>query len=222
MIAEEPINISEPDLSTQKGTTILFILKIIKKTPFYFNKALINPKLSKPLNENKLTQIFVEQINAILHEYEVPISALTQFNDLIYNTKGIPDFYFYKMEIGNTNEPLFVLESKRLPSLTFETEYVKGKTNNGGIERFKLEKHGKGLSECGMIGFIEDENCAYWKTKINSWIIDLANSGGFWNNGEILIELENQIDYSYLNSVADTISSKRITLHHFWIEINNP
>ena len=224
MIADEFSYTQEPITSIPKGTTISYVLKTIGNSSVYFKLALNNPQLIKPLNENKLTQVLVEQINALLRENGVPISALTQYNELIHQTRGVPDFYFHKVEKGQISEPLFVVESKRLPApppQSREKEYVVGDNNSGGIERFKIEKHGKGFSECGMIGFIENESSFYWKIKINEWITDLANTDAIWNNNEILIERENQIEYSYLSSLVYTITSRNMKLHHFWIEVNN-
>ena len=70
-------------------------------------------------------------------------------------------FYFYEIEKGKTNVPLFVVEAKILPAplpKKREKEYVKGDKKNGGIERFKLEKHAKGLNQCGMVGFVQQNN----------------------------------------------------------------
>jgi hypothetical protein len=188
----------------------------MKEVCLPFKKASTQPNLIKPLNENKLTQIFVEQLEVKIKSHPF-IGVKNQYSDLFHGTKGIPDFYFHKVEEGVTHEPLFVVESKRLPSKTFETEYVKGETNNGGIERFKIDKHGKGLSECGMIGFIEAENFSFWKTSINGWIEDLSQSDKNWKNDEVLNEEENQPEYMYLKSVAHTITSRKVLLHHLWI-----
>lgn len=219
MIAEEFDNIQEPDSSIPKGTTINYILKTIKKSSPYFKSARTNPKLVPPLNENKLTQILVEQINAILLENGVPILAQTQYNDVFLGSKGIPDFYFHKVEKGQTNEPLFIVEAKILPAPppnSREQEYVIGETNNGGIERFKTEKHGKGLSESGIVGFIENNDVTHWLDKINKWIVALSASNPNWKADEILELLEVTDECSYSSSIAYTKTSK-VTLHHFWI-----
>lgn len=220
MIAEEFNYNQEPTSSIPKGSTILYILKTIKKSPVFFKLALTNPRLVKPLNENKLTQILVEQINAILLESEVPILAQTQYSDVFIGSKGIPDFYFHVVEKGQTKEPLFIVEAKILPApppKEREQEYVIGNNRNGGIERFKIEKHGKGLLECGIIGFIEKENFDFWETTINGWIQDLAELNEIWNKDEILNKIEHQTEFVYLKSKANTITSKNIILHHFWI-----
>lgn len=221
MIAEELDYCQAPSASIPKGTTISYILKTIKKAPVSFKLALTNPGLRKPLNEDKLTQILVEQINAILFEYEVPILAQTQYCDVFLGTKGIPDIYFHKVEKGKTNEPLFIVEAKILPTpppKERKKEYVIGNQKNGAIERFKIEKHGKGLSECGIVGFIEKENYSFWKTTINEWIRDLAKLDRTWKKEEVVKELERHNEFLYLKSIAHTISSKNKILHHFWIK----
>lgn len=220
MIAEEFNNTHEPDSSIPKGTTINYILKTIKESSADFKLALKNPKLVKPLNENKLTQILVAQINAILKGNDVPILAQEQYNDVFLGSKGVPDFYFQKVEKGQFHEPLFVVEAKVLPAplpKTREKEYVIGDKNNGGIERFKTEKHGKGLLECGIIGFIEDKDHTHWIKTINDWITTLSTASIEWKSDEILKLSEAKTEFAYLNSIAYTSSSSVVTLHHFWI-----
>lgn len=219
MIAEEFDSSYEPSSSIPKGTTINYILKTIKESPVGFKLALGNPKLVKPLNENKLTQILVEQINAILLEGGLPILAQNQYSDVFFGSKGVPDFYFYKVEKGKTNEPLFIVESKVLPAplpKEREQEYVIGNKNNGGIERFKSEKHGKGLDECGLVGFIEKSDHDFWLRTINCWVSKLATSTKNWKADEILNTLQVEKNFAYLNSIAYKKSSK-VKLHHFWI-----
>lgn len=221
MIAEEYDDQYRPLSSIPKGTFMFHIISAIKKTPAGFRIALTNPKLKKPLNENKLTQIFVEQINAWLLEAQLPILAQNQYSDIFLGTRGIPDFYFHKVEMGSTSEPLFVVEAKILPSpppKTREKEYVVGLNKNGGIERFKWEKHGKGLSECGMVGFIESDDKNEWQRKINGWILDMTKIDTIWQADEVLNELENEGEFIYLQSIAHTIFSKDTILYHFLIK----
>lgn len=219
MIAEEFDSNYEPSSSIPKGTTLNYILKTLKEAPVGFKKALTNTKLIKPLNENKLTQILVEQINAILLEGGIPILAQNQYSDVFYGSKGIPDFYFSKIEKGKINEPLFIVESKVLPApppKEREREYVIGDKNNGGIERFKSEKHGKGLDECALIGFIEKNDHDHWLKTINSWITTLTASTTQWKTDEVISSIHLDKNFAYLNSIAHKKSSD-LKLHHFWI-----
>ncbi len=157
MIAEEYYYHQEPKISIPKGKTISFIVETIKEVPVYFLSALKNTVIIRPLNENKLTQVLVEQINVVLLKKEFSILAQNQYSDLFYGTKGIPDFYFTKIEQEKINKPLFIVESKILPApppKTREKEYVIGKNKNGGIERFKTGKHGKLLNIFGIVGIV--------------------------------------------------------------------
>ncbi len=189
MIAEELIENEIPDISAKTGTTVEYITQAIKDTCAPFKKAANQPNILKPLNENKLTQIFVEQVEVKIKS-NPHVGVKNQYSDLFLGTKGIPDFYFHKVEEGVVHEPIFIVEAKRLPSQIFETEYVKGKNQNGGIERFKNEKHGKGLSECGMLGFIEKESISFWLAKINKWLEDLSMSDVNWSKDEMVKNLK--------------------------------
>lgn len=204
-----------PEISSKSGKTIGFILQAIKDACSPFKKASSQSNLKKPLNENKLTQIFVEQIEVKIKSYPY-ISVKNQYSDLFYNTKGIPDFYFHIVEEGVTHEPLFVVESKRLPSQTFEKEYVIGENSNGGIERFKSEKHGKGLNQCGLLGFVESNNSEFWLNTINNWIQELSDTNADWKNDEVLFLKEIHKDYTYLVSNANR-HSDILKLHHFLV-----
>lgn len=222
MIAEEYNYSKAPKTTIPKGKTISFIVKTIKEVPSYFISALNHPKLIKPLNENKLTQILVEQINVVLSDKDFSILAENQYNDLFYGTKGIPDFYFHTIEKGKINEPLFVVEAKILPApppKERENEYVIGDKKNGGIERFKIEKHGKGLNNCGLVGFIKQDDFEFWKNKINDWIKNLSKENTFWNVDEILKEGKISTHYSFLQSIAHRETTEDIIISHFWIDI---
>ncbi|MEQ8172958.1 MAG: hypothetical protein ABRQ38_29005 [Candidatus Eremiobacterota bacterium] len=221
MIAEEYNYHQEPKISIPKGKTISFIVKTIKEVPAYFISALKNPEITQPLNENKLTQILVEQINAVLYKKELSISAQNQYNDLFYSTKGIPDIYFSEIEKGKTNKPLFIVESKILPApppKIREKEYVIGENKNGGIERFKIERHGKGLNECGLVGFVENDSFDFWKNKVNGWINDISNDDDFWNEDETVIMKENTNISAFLHSIAHRKEANDLLLYHFWIK----
>jgi hypothetical protein len=222
MIAEELIYTDiPPELSVERGKTLKCIIYCITKAVIPFKKAKLQSGIKSKLNENKLTQIFVEQIRVQLAKFP-GIAVNTSYSDLFFGTKGVPDFYFYILEEGKHNLPLLVVESKRLPAPNSkkirEKEYVLGHENNGGIERYKKEIHGKNLDECGMIGFIEKHTPSYWLEKINEWIIDLTKKNLEWSNDEILKIREDTIDYSYLVSTAKRkLSNNNVFLHHWWI-----
>ncbi len=93
------------------------------------------------------------------------------------------------------------------------------KNKNGGIERFKTGKHGKGLNECGIVGFVASESFEFWKDKVNSWIDELSSSDGFWNEDEKIIMNENVDVSTFSYSIAHRKEENDLLLHHFWIKI---
>lgn len=216
-----------PDIKVNRKQIILTILHSIKSSIPNFKSYITTNIQSSKLNEDELTQILVEQIEIQIRKSDFPFSVNSQYRDIYEDSAGISDFYFHPIEEGKSTESIFSVESKRLPAPTKdrEKEYVIGTINkntgkerrNGGIERYKLEIHGKGLPECGLIGFIENEDYIHWKSTINKWIIDLATKATLWKEDEILTEKEQEKDYIYLLSAAHTIRSRQLLLHHIWV-----
>ena len=222
MIAEEILQkTSLCELSESQGKTLECIKECIMKAIIPFKKAKLQRNINVRLNEKKMTQIFVEQVGFQL----IPFSSIAvncEYSDIFFGTKGISDFYFYHQEEGKTNLPLFIVEAKRLPAPSNkkirEKEYVIGCKDNGGIERYKKEIHGKNFDQCGMIGFIEKFSQTFWINIINKWINDLAKDGHEWKEDEQLIIRKNEVDFSYLVSIAHRkISGNDVLLHHWWI-----
>lgn len=221
MIVDEQKNIALPVSTCDKRTTITNILDIIGKSAPFFKIALSNPDIVKPINENKYSQVLIEQINTQLIKAGYTFLANAQYSELFLKVKGIPDFYFYFLEEGTTSSAIIVAEAKILPAPTIdrEKEYVKGATNNGGIERFKTKKHGSGMPEAALVAFILDDNHNDWHKKVNSWIDDLVFVDHFWKKEEELDNLVIQAHFSYTTSQAFTISDS-VRLHHFWISLS--
>lgn len=229
MLAENnPTNKKQfPNINVNRKQIVLTILHTIKTSIPNFKSYIATQVQSRELNEDELTQILVEQIEIQIRMSDFPFSVNSQFRDIYEGSSGVSDFYFHPIEEGKSTQSIFSVESKRLPAPTKdrEKEYVIGTINkntgkkrkNGGIERYKLEIHGKGLPECGLIGFIENENYIHWKSRINNWIIDLATKEQLWKEDEILTEREQNKDYIYLLSHAHSINSRDLLLHHIWI-----
>ncbi len=223
MIAEEQFDNTREkfESSIPLGKTIATIINSFKITTPYF-KTHISQFTPKILNEEKLTQEFVSLLRRKTADY--PFLIGQEKKDLYNHSKGRSDFYFYWKEETATTESFFDVESKiltdRFPK-DRKKEYVIGNKNNGGIERYKIERHGKGLGECGMFGFVEKENFEFWITTINKWIENLAESDSSWNKDEVLRKEENQTEFTYLKSEVHTISTRVIKLHHFWIKLSD-
>jgi hypothetical protein len=225
MIAEEELankhGLPIPTISISRDTLIYTIINLMKHSVPFFKSYIFTHVAKRSLNENELTQIFVEQLDIQLRKLDYPFGVKTQYQDIYYRSSGFSDFYFHPIEEGKSTASIFSVESKRLLVSTTknrEKEYVIGAKENGGIERYKIEKHGKGLLECGILGFVEKEDFYFWVKNVNSWITDLAKSDVTWNKDEVLKELENQIEYMYLNSPVHATTSRKM-LHHIWINI---
>jgi len=222
MIADEITSIEKPcELSEAQGRTLECIKKCIVMAIIPFKKAKSERNMGLKLNEKKLTQILVHQIQFQLMKIS-SIIVNSEYSDVHFGTKGIPDFYFYYPADGKEYMPLFVVESKRLPVPNNikkrEKEYVLGNANNGGIERFKKEIHGKHFYNCGMIGFVEKFTSSYWLNMINTWIRNIAEIDPDWNDDEQLELLEDTDDYCHLMSIVRRkITGKNVLLYHWWI-----
>jgi len=117
---------------------------------------------------------------------------------------------------------LFTLEAKVLPTpLTGdrkEHEYVFGK--GGGIQRFKDENHGvdnqgRLLPDNGMIAYVKKHSFDHWHSSINEWVLD-----AFWSEKEKLKKVSFD-KIARLTSVHPRIGDSKVTLHHFWLNVND-
>jgi hypothetical protein len=199
---------------------LLQILSCLKLAVPHFKSACNSSNNKKHFNEDELTQSFYQQV--IILTADFPFSIGCQYRDWTEKSKGISDLYFWLKKSDALNDSIFSIECKRLPAPTKkrEKEYVIGNNNNGGIERFKTEKHGKGLKKCGMIGFVEKETFDYWLQTVNTWIVDLSNSSGMWSTDEKLTDIEGNVDYSCLKSIAHRYSQAAdVELYHLWIHL---
>lgn len=190
-----------------------------------FLRVLKTHKNKNLKNEKQLTQEFTIQNHTQLLKYSTSIRIHNEYSDNFYGTKGIPDFAFLPLIEGESHEPLFIVEAKILPTPKPSkereaTEYVfyKQVKKQGGIERFKKEKHGKGLSECGMLAFIKNENYQYWFSEINNWIDEISlEKNTLWNKNERLLNQNLEFNYhiSEVKREKDTLK-----LHHFWLIVD--
>jgi hypothetical protein len=223
MIAEENLsNKYHPNISISNTNVILLIKELMKQTvPDFKTYFASNFYKKRKLNEDDFTQIYIEQAQVLIRKNDYPFNINGQYRDITNLSRGYSDFYFYPNEQNVSTASIFSVESKRLPSPSNsrEKEYVIGDKNNGGIERYKTEKHGKSLFECGLLGFIEQENSTHWLKEINNWIEDLSKVDKNWNQDEILSEIESKTDFCILQSMAHR-KNDDINLHHLWVILN--
>jgi hypothetical protein len=225
MLAEEKLSIDEnPEITDGKDTIIDIIMSCIEKAIIPFKKVMRGQYNETSLNENELTQIFVHQVEPQMTKRCNFLAVDKQYYDTFFGTKGVSDFYFHISEEGVDHIPLYVVEAKRLPApdnkKQREKEYVVGGKNNGGIERYKTEKHGNWLLKSGMIGFVEKDSFQNWLDRINGWIVDLSSANECWYDDEALIMKQDNIEYCYLLSIAHRKSkSNNMDLSHWWMNL---
>lgn len=223
MIAEESLeNNGKPKISVSKKQVEALIIKLLMQNVSYFKKYLSAKYHKKEsLNEDDFTQMYVSQALILIRARDYPFNIGSQYQDVYNLGTGISDFFFFPNEQGISTESIFSVESKRLPlpSKKREKEYVIGESHNGGIERYKTEKHGKGLKRCELLGFIEKNIPEYWHKTINQWIKDLSTANNKWEKDEILSKEELTENLCHLESIAHR-KLDDISLFHLWIVLN--
>lgn len=133
--------------------------------------------------------------------------------------------------IRDEQKAFFVLEAKRLTATSLpkkrEKEYVVGRPgktsyiNSGAIERFKKEIHGTGLSNVGIIGYIQTDNYDTWLYKINNWIeeeIKSSSSKLLWNYDDKLSKNSSNLLFATYNS-KHQCKTKKISMYHIWVNL---
>lgn len=124
------------------------------------------------------------------------------------------------------------IEAKRLPTPKSarrdEREYVfvdhsqNQFEGNGGIERFKLNKHGEGLPVAIMFGYVQSNTFEYWEEKVNQWLQTYSSMVPSYSdeklerigpNANRFLSTHQRIDYKNKQRMQD------IKICHFWIAI---
>jgi hypothetical protein len=211
-------NLKTPSFNVSNKIRDSIILSFIQTTSKFINH-IKSSKFSKKLNEEELTQEFIALLRREVNLLKYSFCIGQEYKDIYKSGKGRTDFYFYPLEEGTSTQSIFSGEAKRLPSplpISRKKEYVIGDNQNGGIERFKIEKHGKGLEKSCIIAFVEKEDFKYWIIQINKWIKSQAKVSSDWQNSECLNKLIDNIQYFICNSSA-LRKSDSIYLDHFWI-----
>jgi len=224
MIVDE--NISVPIInenhSLPRNAILELIFKSIKYTVIPFVNT-VKPFINT-FSEDAFTQEFVEKNDFQLSKLTNCIGVKNQYKDLIYKTNGIPDVYYHFKEEEGVRKPIFIMEAKVLPapSPSRSKEYVIGyykKSGNpsGGIQRFKVEKHGKGQTNCGLLAYVLKDKTDSWYRMVNSWIKEIQPS---WDAKELLTFEFKEGRYCRFNSKVIRETESELNLYHFWININ--
>jgi len=128
------------------------------------------------------------------------------------------------------NKVITVFECKRLSTDTGgerKDEYVTGHENiSGGIQRFKLEVHGKEHKIVGMIGYVQTGTCLNWQETNNNCIDELCGkpdeNGLCWSKCEHIntIEYDEKNNKYHGKSLHPRKTKSDITIHHLWVNMN--
>jgi hypothetical protein len=131
--------------------------------------------------------------------------------------------------LENYRDAITVFECKRLTTDIGKQrvdEYVTGhEKKDGGIQRFKLEAHGKEHDIVGMIGYVQTGTCPEWLTTINTCIDGLCGkpdeNGLCWTKEECInmVEYDDKKDRHYGKSLYQRKTRPNITIHHLWINM---
>jgi hypothetical protein len=124
------------------------------------------------------------------------------------------------------------IEAKRLPTpdckCRDEHEYVfvdhsqikfRG---NGGIERFKLNKHGEGFPVAIMFGYIQSNSFEYWEEKVNQWLQTFSSFVPSYYD-ELLVRISSKANRFCSTHLRIDHKSKQkmndIVIYHFWLTL---
>jgi hypothetical protein len=180
-----------------------------------------NPYRKQETDEPRLTSDLVTYLSKKAHNEEQ--NFLFNNEEPQMGRYTIDFAAFPASEEDDYTKKITVFECKRLPapSSDRENEYIIGKL--GGIQRFKLEKHGAKHEIVGMVGYIQAGEIKGNLDKINDCIIDLRlkTSDGTlkWDEDEILTMHEDDISMGVCHSLSvhQRVTLSPVTIHHLWI-----
>ena len=124
------------------------------------------------------------------------------------------------------------IEAKRLPTpnsvVRDEREYVfvdhsqNRFEGNGGIERFKLNKHGEGLPVAIMFGYVQSNTFEYWEEKVNQWLQTYSSMVPSYSDEKLerIGPNANRFQSNHLRIEHKNMQQiNDIRIYHFWIAI---
>jgi len=125
-------------------------------------------------------------------------------------------------------QTLLPIECKRLPtpiaSDRDEREYLISQySSTGGVDRFKQGRHGAAHQRAAMIGYVQENDVDFWRSKVDTWITEIANAPTEgWSFGDkfTLVDHDPTQRLASLISVHERASNlDPIHIDHIWIEM---
>lgn len=198
-------------------TVIKFIDNIISGFPSYYFSE---PGLSS--DENAITYHIVNYFNSHLDDRSsgfIPYRFVK--NPPQQDSRKETDLGVVISSKSGPMFPIIEFEAKRLSNTSNNSEYVYGE--RGGIERFKRNQHGTKLNICGMLGYLQDNVCSHWTTKINGWITDQAsrldNDVDWKHIDEKLVRTSSFTKVEKWRSKHKRLSGSPLFIHHYFIDL---
>lgn len=121
---------------------------------------------------------------------------------------------------------LLPIECKRLPTPAGkdrdEREYLFSRfSSTGGVQRFKSGHHGGNSIRAAMIGYVQSDDLALWKSRVNEWIdgfvVD-AIEGWAESDKFRTVAIDTSTGVAHLTSSHDRVHALMpIALDHIWL-----
>lgn len=214
-----------PNPSIKKGTIKEKLIEFLEETLYKFQEQFKGEVNSSEENLN-------EQLGKTLSFFSKSQAFIFQAETKQKQPKGIDR----RVDIGvfrhfSDPNPFFTIESKRLTTSmpkNREKEYVFGSDPakfSGGIERFKHNVHGVNLNHSALIGYVQNEDGAYWYNAVNNWIQELIDekipSSLKWISNDLLNNTCGFKDLRVIKSISESekIDQTKIDLNHYFINL---
>ena len=210
------------DNQTSLTVLLQFIGEKIEGLSLYYSQS------NKHIEEESINSIFVQYFNSQLMAVkggDYPFSFEKHPSD--DDTQSEPDFGVVILNPSKPEEPIFEIEAKRLSeNISSNHQYVYGQ-NRGAIERFKKLKHGRKISCCGIVGYVQTPTCLNWFDKINNWIttkIKISQDSELtWENQDLLnpTSIDSNDRYIFAKSCSKRNNNTYIEIYHYLINLSD-
>ena len=217
--------------------SIITVVGCVEQVLIDFSNKYANSKI---INEKGLTQKLIHMLTVhALRKYhpfyfekeymeipergdspQVDIAAISTLEEgIVIDSKTYQGESFFSMEAKR----LANLGSKRLMEYLIG-RFEKAKYNScGGVERFKQGIHGRNLNYGAILGYVQENDFAYWYDLINSWVDELINEKFF---SPVNWLPKDELQKEYIKSTTAkflSVNSRKddsITLFHLWARLN--
>jgi hypothetical protein len=194
----------------------------------HLNKWRDNSNWSNKESEKKLNADLVKKMSGYARSEEFPANFFHEELQGKRHSVDIVACHFSK-SFENYSDAVTVFECKRLTTDIGKErvdEYVTGhEKTGGGIQRFKLEVHGKEHEIVGMIGYVQTGTCPEWLNTINTCIDGLCGKPDenslSWTRDERIntVEHDDKNGKYYGKSLHQRKTKPNITIHHLWVNM---